>query len=161
MSNWMPPPPPTTDPSAPKAGRRRWLFAGIGIVLVASAILWSCGRNAYRSYRIAGEAVDHFHDQLNRQDYDGIYEEASDEFRTFGSRADDGKFFASVHEKLGISGDKSPRGFHVNWRNGRTWIDQVYQTQFTLGSGEESFIWIVDHDRARLYGYHIRSEKLK
>ena len=102
----MPPPPPTTDPSAPKAGRRRWLFAGIGIVLVASAILWSCGRNAYRSYRIAGEAVDHFHDQLNRQDYDGIYEEASDEFRTFGSRADDGKFFASVHEKLGISRER-------------------------------------------------------
>jgi hypothetical protein len=119
MSNWVPPPPPV-DPSRSKARRRRWFFAGCGLVLVAVAILWSCGRNAYRNYRIAGDAVDHFHDQLNRQNYDGIYEEASDEFRTFGTRTDDNKFFASVHEKLGVCGDKSPRGFHVNWRNGRT-----------------------------------------
>jgi hypothetical protein len=136
-------------------------LAGLGIGLIALAVLWSCGRSAYRNYRIAGEAVDHFHDQLNRQDYDGIYAEASDEFRTFGTRTQDSQFFASVHEKLGVSGDKAPRGFHVNWRNGRTWIDEVYQTQFSMGSGQESFIWIVDQGRARLYGYHINSPNLK
>jgi len=49
----------------------------------------------------------------------------------------------------------------VNWRNGRTWLDQVYQTQFSLGSGEESFIWVVANGQARLYGYHIPSANLK
>jgi hypothetical protein len=161
MSSWLPPPPPSLDASAAKAKRNRWLLTAGAIVVVASAVVWSCGRNAYRNYRVANTAVDHFHDQLNREDYDGIYGEASDEFRRFGTRAEDAKFFATVHQKMGNSGTRSPRGFHVNWRNGHAWVDQVYETQFSLGSGQENFIWIVDQDHARLYGYHIDSTNLK
>ena len=161
MSTWLPPPPPAVNSSAARARRRQLILAGVAIVVVASAVVWSCGRGAYRNYRLTSAAVDHFHDQLNREDYDGIYEEASDEFRRFGTRADDTKFLASVHQKMGSSGTKSPRGFHVNWRNGRTWVDQVYETQFSLGTGQESFIWIIDQDHARLYGYHVDSTNLK
>lgn len=162
MSNWLPPPPPPSlDPSAAKARRSRWILAAFAILVVASAVVWSFGRGAYRDYRMTSAAVDHFHEQLNREDYDGIYEEASDEFRRFGTRTEDAKFLATVHQKMGSSGAKSPRGFHVNWRNGHTWVDQVYETQFSLGSGQESFIWIIDRGQARLYGYHIDSTNLK
>jgi hypothetical protein len=162
MSTWLPPPPPLPlDPSAAKTRRSRWILAACAIVVIALAMVWSLGRSAYRNYRVASAAVDHFHDQLNREDYDGIYEEASDEFRRFGTRTDDTKFLASVHQKMGNSGAKSPSGFHVNWRNGRTWVDQVYETQFSLGTGRESFIWIIDQNHAQLYGYHIDSTNLK
>jgi hypothetical protein len=88
----------------------------------------------------ASAAVEHFHQQLNAADYDGIYEDASDEFRRSASREDVVGVLEKVHRKMGNSGKTSPAGFHVNWKNGLTTVDQVLETEFAMGRGQESFV---------------------
>jgi len=69
--------------------------------------------------------------------------------------------FELVHQKMGTSGKKTPKGFHVKWQNGQTLVDQVFATQFSLGEAEESFIWVIQQDRLRLLSYHIESANLR
>ena len=59
-----------------------------------------------------------------------IYGDATDDFRRAGARGDELKFFEMVHQKMGNSGNMSTQGFHVTWRNGRLFADQVYDTRF-------------------------------
>ena len=85
-----------------------------------------------------------------------IYSDASDSFRSSGTKAEQIKFFETTHQKLGNSGKTSPLGFHVNWRNGQLFVDQVYSTQFAQGTAEESFDWVMENGTPRLYGYHVK-----
>ena len=161
MSGWPPLPPPPAVSASPNRSRKRLLFLLSLLAIVVLAILWSCGKGTYHSYRIASAAADHFHQQLNAADYDGIYEEASDDFRRSGTKADLTKFLESVHTRMGNSGKTSLAGFHVKWRNGRTWVNQVFNTQFALGEAQESFIWVKDQDVVRLYNYQIDAANLR
>jgi len=158
MSALLPLPPPP-DPLR-KRGRTRLVIWIILAVLASIVILLNLGKGAYQAYYLASDATDHFHRQLDAADYDGIYADASHEFRRAATRAESVKFLETVHHKMGESGKRSTAGFHVNWRNGRWWIDAAYNTQFTLGQGQESFIWVMEQDRLRLYGYHIDSPNL-
>jgi hypothetical protein len=128
---------------------------------VAAVILWSLGKGAYHDYRLASAAVEHFHQQLNAADYDGIYEGASDELRRSATRDDVFKLLEKVHQRMGNAGKRSPAGFHVTWKTGRTTIDQVFETEFAMGRGQESFVWIIGQDQLRLYNYHIDSPLLQ
>jgi hypothetical protein len=128
--------------------------------MVAVIVLWSLGKGTYHNYRRASAAVIRFHSQLDSEDYDGIYGEASDEFRRAGSRPDLVTFLTAVHQKLGSPGNMKAVGFHVNWQNGRLFVDQVYRTQFARGQAQEGFIWVMQQDQPRLVTYHIDSPDL-
>lgn len=160
MSNWAPTPVPSVPPAKNQTLKRLIVLLCL-LAFGLAIVLWAFGRRTYRNYGIASAAVDHFHQELNNSDYDAIYEEASDEFRRSGNRPDIVKFLQMVHEKMGNSGTRKASGFHVNWRNGRVTVDEVFNTEFALGQGQESFVWIVEQDHARLYGYHIDSPNLR
>jgi len=162
MSNWSASPvPPSAVPPAKNQTLKRLIVLLCLLASGLAVVLWALGRRTYRNYGIASAAVDHFHQELNNSDYETIYEEASDEFRRSGNRPDMVKFFQMVHEKMGNSGDKKAAGFHVSWTNGRVTVNQVFDTEFALGQGQESFVWTIEHDHARLYGYHIDSANLR
>jgi hypothetical protein len=137
-------------------------IAVIGLVVVGAAILlWNVGKVTYHNYRLSTRAVDLLHRRLNQADYETICGEATDEFRSAGKREDQIKFLEMVHQKMGNSGKKSPKGFHVNWQNGQVTVNEVFDTQFALGQAEESFIWVIDQDQPRLQSYHIDSPNLR
>jgi hypothetical protein len=157
MSSWPLPPPPIS----PKKSNRNKIVVWISLAGIALAlILLFLGKQTYQDYRLASAAVERFHHQLNAADYDAIYAEASDDFRKSGNHDEMIQFLGRVHEKMGDSGKTSMAGFHVNWRNGRLWVDEVANTQFALGQGQEGFIWILNQDRLQLYTYHIDSANL-
>jgi hypothetical protein len=158
----VPFPPLPAIPSTPKKRSRTRLIVLLSLsAAVAAVILWSLGKGTYHDYRLASAAVEHFHQQLNAVDYDGIYEDASDELRRSASREDIVKLLEKVHQKMGNSGKTSPAGFHVNWKNGLTTVDQVFETEFAMGRGQESFVWIIRQDQLRLFGYHVDSPLLQ
>jgi hypothetical protein len=128
---------------------------------LAVGVLWSCGKSTYKNYRLADAAVDRFHQQLNQADFETIYGEATNDFRRTGTREDAIKVFELVHQKMGNSGKMSAKGFHINWQNGVLTVNQVYDTQFALGEGQEGFIWVIEHDQPRLQKYHIDSANLR
>ena len=157
-----PVPLPAPTPDLPRKGRRTRLIVLFCLsALALLVILLNLGKGTYQSYRMASAAAEHFHHQLDAADYDAIYGEGSLEFRRSGKREDLERFLGLVHQKMGSTGKTSTAGFHVNWTNGRMWIDQVFDTQVTLGQGRESFIWVMERDHLRLYGYHIDSPNLR
>jgi len=161
MSTWptIPPPPP-----AAKRTKGFWTKAIIVIALaglIGGALVWKLGRNTYHDYQISSDAVDRFHQELNAGDYAQIYEDATDEFRRAGSREDLNKFFDNIRQKMGTAGKRNPAGFHVNWQNGRLWVDQVFNTQFEKGQGQEYFLWEIRQGQPHLYHYRVDSPNLR
>jgi hypothetical protein len=118
---------------------RRIVLTGLRLVVVA-LLLWACGKGTYHNDRLSAAGVEVFHERLNEAGYETIYSEATKEFRQGGTRKDEIQFFATLHEKLGASGKMSLKGFHVNWQNGRTMVNEVLDTQFALGRAQEGFI---------------------
>ena len=62
---------------------------------------------------------------------------------------------------MGNLGKMSAKGFHMNWQNGRVFVNQVYDTQFALGHAREGFIWIIEKEQPRLWAYRIDSPSLR
>ena len=159
MSSWHAPSPPAS--TLPQKSRRIRLIILITLAALALiVVLLNIGKGAYQSYELASDAARHFHWELDSGDYDGIYRDASDEFRRSGKAGDSRRFLEMVHQKMGNSSKSSTVGLHVNW-NGRWWISQVLDTRFALGRGRESFIWVLEKDHLHLYHYHIESENLQ
>lgn len=161
MSSVPLPPLPATPSTQKKHSRTRLIVLLCLSALVVAVILWSLGKGAFQDYRLASAAAEHFHQQLNTADFDGIYEDASDEFRQSATRDDVIKLLEKVHQRLGNAGKTSSVGFHVNWKNGRTTIDQVLETEFANGHAQENFVWITQQDQFQLYNYHIDSPLLR
>jgi|SRR5258707_8261338 hypothetical protein len=149
-----------TLPRQERSKTKRIVLSGL-LAVVAGILLWSCGKGTYHNYRLANAAVDQLHQRLNQADYETIYGEATEEFRRAGSRTDEIKFLEMVHQKMGNSGKMSFKGFHVNWQNGRVTVNQVFDTQFTLGQAQEGFIWVIEQDQPRLQSYRIDSSNLR
>ena len=150
----FPPAPAFATPPAPRS-KTKWIVVSSLIVVLLLVLLGTCGRGVYRDYRAASAAVELFHRHLDKTDFDTIYADASDSFRSASTKADLIKFLQATHQKLGNSGKTSPLGFHVNWRNRQMFVDQVYSTQFTQGTAQESFVWVMENGTPRLYGYRI------
>ena len=151
-----------TQPSprpAPERPLRKWLFAGGGIL--ALLLVWTCGRGAYSSYRVADSAVGHFHALLNQSEYEELYGDATDEFRRMGERSEQIAFLEKVHTRMGNAGKTKLAGFHNNATNKGTFVNLVYQTDFEQGQAREGFVWRVSGEQARLIGYHIDSPNLR
>lgn len=145
-----------SPPRAP-VSKTKWIAVGVLLLLVLGIVLWSCGKGVYHQYRDSTAAVELFHHRLDNGEFDAIYADASDSFRSSGAKADQIKFLQTVHQKLGRFEKSSSLGFHVNWRQGHILVDQVYDTKFAQGSARESFVWVTENDNLRLYGYKIDS----
>ncbi len=130
-------------------------------VTVGALIVWIAGRGMYRNYGISSAAVEQFHQELDRGDYDAIWENATDGFRASGTHADEIKVFETVHQTMGVSGKTSSLGFHVNWQSNRVYVSHVFDTAFANGHGQESLVWVVEQGKPRLQTYHIESPLLK
>ena len=157
VSSFLPVPP---APSAQRP-KTKWLVAFTIAAVFALIVLWSLGKSFYHNYRLSSAAVDEFHQELDRGDFVTIYGDATDDFRRAGTRGDALKFLEMVHQKMGNSAKMSAQGFHVAWRNGRLFADQVYDTQFAQGQARESFVWVIEQDRPRLESYHIDLPNLR
>jgi hypothetical protein len=151
----FPPPPSFSSSSAPRS-KTKWIVLGSLLVVILLILLWSCGKGVYHDYRASAAAVERFHHRLDGGDFESIYSDASDSFRSSGKKTDQIKFLQTTHEKMGNSGKTSALGFHVNWRNSQRFVNQVYDTQFAQGSAREDFDWVLENGTPRLYGYHIK-----
>ena len=158
MNSFGLPPPPTIPVTRPSS-LIKWLL-GLGALCLV-VLGWSCGTHFYRDYVVCRSAVDRFHQHLNRGEYESIYSEASDDFRSEAPKSDEIKVLETVHEKMGIAGTVKPLGFHVNSNTKGTLANQVYETEFSLGKAEEQFVWRIDGSIALLVSYHAESPNFR
>lgn len=111
--------------------------------------------------KAAGEkAVVNFHEQLNAEKYDEIYEQSAKEFKDSDSKENVIKFLQAVHNKLGAVNKAESQGWHVNTTPMGTVVALQYETVFNNDKAIESFTFLMNGDDAKLLSYNVNSKKL-
>jgi len=130
-------------------------------ICVLVLIIVGAACSSFTKGKSAGEkAVVNFHDQLNAEKYDEIYEQSAKEFKNSAGKEEIIKFLQAVHRKLGTAETSSQQGWHVNATPTGAVVTMSYETNFTNDKAVESFTFFMNGEDAQLAGYNINSKKL-
>lgn len=122
--------------------------------------MWRCGSALVQGRKLADAAIKEFHQRLNAGDYEGIYREADEGFRTGQGHDESIRFLETVHKKLGLAGPETQLNVRVDTNTRGTFLTAQYSTGFATGNATEMFTWIKSNGTLKLYGYHIQSNAL-
>jgi len=136
--------------------RTHWSGAVAALCIV---VLSACGIIS-KATAEAGEAVKHFHEQLNAEQYEDILSQADRGFSEAQSHDQMVKFLSAIHRKLGNAGETKLTGYHVNYGTGGVFTTTSYTTSYANGSADETFVWMKSGDKLKLYSYHVSSMAL-
>jgi hypothetical protein len=128
------------------------------IAIGLAAILGGCSAGADK---IAAEAsVAQFHRMLDTGRYHDIYAVAGPEFRRAASEPESTRFLQTVHERLGRIRGSVEQGWRVNFTTAGNIVNLGYETEFSSGRGNETFVFRVSGGTAQLLSYNINSRDL-
>lgn len=137
-----------------------WKWSIIATVAVLGFLMWQCGSALVAGRQLSNAAVQHFHDQLNGERYDQIFDEADDAFQHSGSREETIKFLEAVHNKLGSAQGANLTNIMVQATPGGTFTIVSYTTHYERGNAVERFTWLKRGGRLLLREYHVESKAL-
>ena len=147
-------------PSSGLQFRFSWKWTLVIVAVGLMVLMWQCGWAMMTGKKLSDAAVAHFHQQLDAGQFEAIYDEASEAFKTGGDRDQLLKFLEAVHRKLGHPGKTSFANMNVNTNTNGTFTAVSYTTDFEHGSATETFTWIKSGGNLKLYRYHIESSAL-
>jgi hypothetical protein len=130
------------------------------IALISLSLAFSGCASLTKGKGEAESAVSRFHQQLNSEQYDEIYNQSSEKFRGAVKEADSKALFEAVHRKLGNVKNATLSNWQVNATTEGTFVSLVYNVEFTEGNGAEQFVFLVNGERASLVNYNINSPLL-
>jgi len=136
----------------------KWSAAAAAVILVF--LMWRCGSALVRGRKLANAAVQHFHAQLNAQEYEEICADADEGFRAGQSHDELIRFLQAVHKKLGSADQTTQFNLRVDSNTRGTFTTTFYNTTFANGAATESFTWVTTGGALKLYAYHIESNAL-
>lgn len=123
--------------------------------LAAAALLAGCSMGQDMSTVQAG--ITAFHQQMNAQAFDKIYQASSADMKGASDQAGLVKLLSAVHRKLGDFQSGSAVGWNDNVATGGHFVTVHYAANYALGKADETFTYRVDGSTATLAGYHINS----
>jgi hypothetical protein len=142
----------------PKRILWKWSLAIAAIVLLF--LMWQLGSALYSGPKLSDTAVQRFHDELNRGQYDEICREGDEGFHQ-GERHDDLlRFLQLVHTRLGNLEISKQVNLHVKAGTGGTFLTSQYSSHFTQGQAMETFTWRKQGGTLTLYGFSVQSKAL-
>jgi hypothetical protein len=128
-------------------------------VFFACFLVAGCGST--QNIELAKGAVEHFHTQLDTEQYKAVYTAADDGFHRAMSETDFTNLLNAIHRKLGVVKKSDLRNMRMSWNFGRgATVSLVYDTTFDSGRGVESFVWHLNNNQPALYSYYINSNDL-
>jgi hypothetical protein len=144
--------------TGPKGSLWKWSVGATSIILLV--LLWQCGSALVQGRKLANAAVRHFHQQLNTEEYDEIYQEADEGFKNGQTHDEIIEFLRAVHSKLGNTGDEKQINIRADANTHGAFITARYSTAFVSGTATETFTWIKSSGILKLHAYHIQSNAL-
>ena len=133
-------------------------FCGCMLVLALALTAGSCSMAKYKEN--AERAVTKFHQHLNAEQYQEIYNESDPLFKQNVTEPDGIALFGAVHAKLGSVKNATAAGWHVNATSSGTFVTVAYNVDFSEGKGTEQFAFKVTANDALLVRYDINSPLL-
>ncbi|MEM8549714.1 MAG: hypothetical protein AAGF10_02890 [Verrucomicrobiota bacterium] len=130
------------------------------LLLGCSVMLTTGCSDLIHGKSLAGEAITHFHERYNAEDFEGIYDRAAPAFRKADSQANYNNFFSSVRKKLGPVESTENTYWHVNANTSGSVVDMVQKTTYADGASVEKFKFQLNDGIAKLLYYRIDSDQL-
>jgi uncharacterized protein DUF4019 len=153
-------PVPTFAYEASPPNRKLWKWSIVVAAVVLLLLTWQCGSALVQGPGLSNRAVRRFHQQLNNRQYEEIYQEADARFAEGGKHEELVKLLEGVHTKLGDAGSETLLNIRAKATTDATAMQTQYNTTFAKGTAVETFTWIKEHGRLRLYGYTVESKAL-
>jgi Protein of unknown function (DUF4019) len=159
-------PQPASAPRQDESGSKRtlWIWLVIGLAALFAFGLWECGSTVYQTFHAgwteATAADHHFHEELNAEQYEQIYEEASPAFHVPEKHDRLVKFLTVVHQKLGNATSEQLTNINIQVNANGHFITATYTATFENGSADETIVWKRDGNTLRLDNYNINSDAL-
>jgi hypothetical protein len=127
------------------------------VFILAAVTLKGCAMA--EDFGDAEQSVAVFHDRLNREVYEEIWELTAPAFREAEVRDDARALFSAMHSRLGaaLASEKIDASFYASSNEGAT-VTLVYRTTFERGSATETFVFMVDSGKPLLWNYNISSD---
>ncbi|HEU0143402.1 MAG TPA: hypothetical protein VFQ47_01335 [Nitrososphaera sp.] len=134
----------------------------VSILLISALLVSACVsiESDRQAVKIAGKGVDNFHRQLNAEEYQQIYAQSHQEFRSAVGEAKAIDYFSFIRRKLGKVKRAELKNWQENNQNNRTLIALFYETEFDEDKAREEFIWLINGNEAILFRYNIDSPTL-
>lgn len=152
MSEAVESPTPNLESSAspPKRILWKWSLALTAAVLVY--MMWQCDSGLNLGSVSADQAVQRFHDHLNRGEFDEICAEGD------GALKHDElvSSLEQVRRKLGNAGGARRVNLHASVGISGTFVIAQFATHFEQAPAAETFIWRKGWDTLKLHGYNVR-----
>jgi uncharacterized lipoprotein YajG len=129
-------------------------------VFLLIALLPFCACSVSKDTTAAVQAVKQFHEQFGSAQDDAIYDAADSQYQHAISKEVSRGFLARVRRKMGAIKSTSQTSYYVNMTTGGIFITLQYKTQCANGKMDESFVWHMENDQARLVRYNVNSPLL-
>ena len=131
-------------------------------LLCAASFLAACSlvKNLGEASAEANRAVDRFHEQLNAEKDDAIYDAASPQFRSATTRDVLHGYLSRIRRKMGACTASHGSGFNINSDAKGTFMSLQRETQCANGPLQEDFNWQMVNGNAILVEYTAKSPQL-
>jgi len=160
-----PPRPASVDASYSSFGIRErrkvhWGWIIFGVVLSVATITWFA-HMVLSGYRQASSLAEVLHSEMSKQDWDGIYRDASSQYRSDRSEEENRNLFAAIDRKLGHPVSTKQQNVFVNSDFSGTSITATFETTFSEDAkATEHLTWTSLGGRFRLAAYDVTSMDL-
>ncbi len=127
------------------------------ILFLAAASLQGC--LLPENFDDAEQSVALFHERLNSESYEQIWELTAPAFDDGQIRDDARALFSAIHARLGpaLESEEVDASFYASSEEGST-VTLVYRTTFERGAATETFVFTVDSGKPLIWNYNINSE---
>lgn len=152
-----------TNPQPERSIAKYWLIGGAIFLFLALCYgIHGCVSTVSAARDQANSMVAALHYQMETQDWDQIYQTASDGYRAAVDRQKSQLYFSSINRKLGTPTTTAQQSAFISATTNGTFIKALYKTQFSQGdTAIETIVWKEDGDgKYRLFNYNIQSDAL-
>ena len=126
----------------------------------AVGLLYLVGCSPTQDLATATAGITTFHQKLDAQDFDGIYEATDPMFKAASPQASFVPLLSAIHRKLGNFQSGAVAGWNDNVTTNGHFISLNYTAKYERGDATENFVYHVDAQQLRLAGYHVNSNAL-
>jgi len=127
---------------------RTTLLSLVCIILVVTG----CG-DLVNAKSAAEEEITEFHQNYNSSKFELIYNKAHPALKEDSSFEEFNEFMTGVHRKLGLVSSTTNQGWGVNSDSDGTSATMHQETKFELGTGVETFTFVIVDEKALLVAY--------
>ena len=105
--------------------------------------------------KTAEAAVKKFHQLLNEEKYEELYNMTDEQARATKSKDAFFQLMKNVHSQLGNVSSSEKINSTAKSQAASTVVEMIYQTKFENGEIKEKFVWIVSDDKAGLFSFEL------